>query len=88
MPKLFIGNIPFAADVSDLRRWVEIHGFTVQSAKIVIHRGTGQSRGFGFVEVEADDSRFQQIITALDHQRMGDRILNVREAQKKANQTS
>lgn len=55
--KLYVGNLPYSADDESLR--AHFAGFgTVESASVVIDRESGQSRGFGFVEVaegEADD---------------------------------
>ena len=48
MSKLFVGNIPHAAD-SALQGWVQSQGFKVESAQVIRDRSTGHSRGFDFV---------------------------------------
>jgi cold-inducible RNA-binding protein len=52
--KLFVGNLPWSVGDLQLEDLFSPHG-TVQSAKVVMDRDTGRSRGIGFVEMEADD---------------------------------
>ena len=47
---IYVGNLPYSAADSDLRELFEAYG-TVSSARVIIDRYTGQSRGFGFVEM-------------------------------------
>jgi len=79
MPKLFIGNIPHASSDTELQEWVESQGFQVESAQIIYDRSTGQSRGFGFVELN-EEWKLKDAINALNGQRMGGRVLTVNEA--------
>jgi len=79
MPKLFVGNIPHAASDGELQQWVESQGFQVESVQIIRDRSTGQSRGFGFVELP-DGAKVREAIASLNGQRMNGRVLTVNEA--------
>jgi RNA recognition motif-containing protein len=79
MPKLFVGNIPHASSVLELRQWVESRGFNVDSVEIIYDRITGKSRGFGFVAL-SDPGNLQTAISVLNGRRMGGRVLTVNEA--------
>ena len=52
--RLFVGNLPFSVGEEDLENSFSDHG-TVVSAVIIRDRETGQSRGFGFVEMETEE---------------------------------
>ena len=75
--KMYVGNLPYSVDDAELESMFEEHG-PVLSAKVVMDRETGRSRGFGFVEMESDDAR--KAIDALDGADMGGRPLRVNEA--------
>jgi len=79
MPKLFVGNIPHASSDGELQQWVESQGVQVESVQIIRDRSTGQSRGFGFVELP-ESAKVQEAIASLNGQRMGGRVLTVNEA--------
>src|SRR5579884_2444296 len=51
--KLYVGNLPFNATEDSLRE-VFAQAGTVQSAKIIMDRDTGRSKGFGFVEMSTE----------------------------------
>jgi cold-inducible RNA-binding protein len=51
--KLYVGNLPFNASDESLNEVFSQAG-TVQSAKIIMDRDTGRSKGFGFVEMSSD----------------------------------
>ena len=76
--KLYIGNLSYDVSSSDLETLLSPHG-TVQSAEVIMDRSTGQSKGFGFVEMNSD-AEAQAAITALDGQDHGGRALKVNEA--------
>ena len=76
--KLYIGNLSYDVSSSDLEALLSPHG-TVQSAEVITDRSTGQSKGFGFVEMDSD-AEAQAAITALDGQDHGGRALKVNEA--------
>jgi RNA recognition motif-containing protein len=81
MKKLFVGNLSFSATEQSVRTLFEAHG-TVDSVSIVTDRDTGQSRGFGFVEMP-NNSQAEQAIAALNGTDLDGRALNVNEARPK-----
>ena len=76
--KLYVGGIAFSTTSEGLRQHFTQSG-TVVSASIVTDQFSGQSRGFGFVEMSSD-SEAQAAITALNGAEMGGRTLTVNEA--------
>ncbi len=76
--KIYVGNLPFSATSESLNEMFAKFG-TVQSAKIVMDRDTGRSKGFGFVEMSSD-SEAQAAIEKLNGQDNGGRALVVNEA--------
>ena len=62
--KLFVGGIPWAATDEDLQNLFAEHG-NVESARIIMYKFTGKSRGFGFVEMSTDEEA-QKAIEALN----------------------
>jgi RNA recognition motif-containing protein len=76
--KLYVGGLPYAATETQLTTLFAAHG-TVASARVIADKFTGQSRGFGFVEM-ASDAEAQAAITALNGAEMGGRTLTVNEA--------
>ena len=80
--KLYVGNLGYGVSSSDLEQMFAAHG-TVDSAQVIEDRSTGQSKGFGFVEM-GSDSEAQAAITALNGQDHGGRALTVNEAKPRA----
>ena len=76
--KLYVGNLNFDVSSSDLDSMLAAHG-TVLSADVISDRDTGQSRGFGFVEMDSA-AEADAAITALNGQDHGGRALKVNEA--------
>ena len=76
--KIYVGGLPYSATEQQLSDLFATHG-GVASARIITDKFTGQSRGFGFVEM-ASDSEAQAAITALNGSDMGGRTLTVNEA--------
>ena len=76
--KLYVGGLPYSATEQQLSDLFAAHG-TVASARIITDKFTGQSRGFGFVEMSSD-SEAKAAITALNGSDMGGRTLTVNEA--------
>ncbi len=83
--KLYIGNLSYDVSSSDLEALLSPHG-TVQSAEVIMDRSTGQSKGFGFVEMDSD-AEAQAAISALDGQDQGGRALKVNEAKPREPRT-
>ena len=75
---IFVGNLPFSATEADLKDLFAEYG-TVDSTAIINDRETGQSRGFGFVELGAE-ARAQDAIRDLDGTELKGRNINVNEA--------
>src|ERR1700729_3825154 len=76
--KLYVGNLSYSVDSSELEQLFAAHGQVV-SAQIINDRDTGRSKGFGFVEMNSD-SEAQAAIAALNGQQHGGRALTVNEA--------
>ncbi len=76
--KLYIGNLSYDVSSSDLEALLSPHG-TIESAEVITDRSTGQSKGFGFVEM-GSDAEAQTAISAMDGQEQGGRALKVNEA--------
>lgn len=79
--KLYVGNLAYGVSSSDLEQLFSNHG-SVDSANVITDRSTGQSKGFGFVEMSSD-SEAEAAIAALDGQDFGGRALKVNEARPK-----
>jgi hypothetical protein len=71
--KLYVGNLSYNTTSSDLETLCSAHG-TVQSAEVIQDRDTGQSKGFGFVQM-GGDAEAQAVITALNGHQMDGRAL-------------
>ncbi len=76
--KLYVGNLPYGVSSSDLQQLLGQYG-TVVSAEVISDRMTGQSKGFGFVEMSSDEEA-KAAISALDGQPHNGRTLTVNEA--------
>lgn len=74
---LYVGNLPWTVTNDDLSQAVAQYS-EVLSARIATDRETGRSRGFGFVEVPADNA--QAVIDALNGAEWAGRALTVNEA--------
>ena len=80
--KVYVGGLPYSATQTELTDLFSTHG-TVQSANVISDKFTGQSRGFGFVEMSSP-SEAQAAITALHSTEMDGRTLTVNEAKPMA----
>ena len=76
--KLYVGNLPYSIRDNDLQQLFAQHG-NVSSAKVMMERETGRSKGFGFVEM-GSDAEAQAAIAGLHGKDMGGRALVVNEA--------
>lgn len=80
--RIYVGNLAWAVSSADLQDLFGQYG-TVRSAEVVSDRQTGQSRGFGFVEMETNEGT-DEAIRALNGMQFEGRPLTVNEAQPKA----
>jgi RNA recognition motif-containing protein len=76
--KLYVGGLPYSVTDGQLQEIFSAHG-TVESAKVIADKFTGQSRGFGFVEM-GSGSEAQAAISALNGTQYEGRSLVVNEA--------
>jgi RNA recognition motif-containing protein len=74
--KLYVGNLPYSFRDNDLEQTFGQFG-AVQSAKVMMERDTGRSKGFGFVEM-GSDAEAQAAIQGVHGQNFGgrDRVVN------------
>jgi RNA recognition motif-containing protein len=80
MTTIYVGNLPFTATEDDVKALFAQHG-RVESVKLINDRETGRPRGFGFVDMPANEA--QAAIQALSGFQMGGRALRVNEAQER-----
>lgn len=76
--KLYVGNLSYSVTASELQEMFSEFGQVV-SAEVIEDRHTGQSKGFGFVEMSSDEDA-QSAVAALDNREHGGRTLKVNEA--------
>ena len=76
--KLYVGNLPYSVRDQDLEQAFGQFG-AVTSAKVMMERDTGRSKGFGFVEM-GSDAEAQDAINGMNGQSLGGRSLVVNEA--------
>jgi RNA recognition motif-containing protein len=76
--KLYVGNLPYSVRDQDLEQAFSPFG-QVNSAKVMMERETGRSKGFGFVEM-GNDAQAQAAIEGMNGQSMGGRNVVVNEA--------
>lgn len=81
--KLYVGNMSYDVNNSDLEQMFGKHG-TVESAQIINDRSSGRSKGFGFVEMSSDNEA-DAAMAALDGKDCGGRELKVNEARPQVN---
>jgi RNA recognition motif-containing protein len=80
MKKLYVGNLPWSVNDSELEALFAPVGQVI-SARVITDRDTGRSRGFGFVEM--DDSGAAKAIAELNGKDVGGRPLRVNEANER-----
>jgi len=76
--KLYVGNLPYSVRDEDLQQSFGQFG-AVTSAKVMMERDTGRSKGFGFVEM-GSDAEAQAAIAGMNGQSLGGRSITVNEA--------
>jgi RNA recognition motif-containing protein len=78
-PRLFVGNLAHSITDGALNDFVVNAGFQVTSATVICDRMTGESRGFGFIEL-AEGENVASVIQGLNGQTLEGRRLTVNEA--------
>ena len=76
--KLYVGNLPYSFRDDDMQQAFSQFG-NVTSAKVMMERDTGRSKGFGFVEM-GSEAEAQAAIKGMNGQQHGGRALVVNEA--------
>jgi cold-inducible RNA-binding protein len=79
--RLYIGNLPYSMTDEGLEEAFAPHG-ELASARVIIDRDTGRSRGFGFVEYSSDDEG-KAAMQAMDGHEVDGRPLRVNEAHER-----
>lgn len=85
MTNIFVGNLSYDTTNSDLETAFGAFG-VVERASVVRDRDSGQSRGFGFVEM-SNANEATQAISVLNGQDLNGRSLNVNEARPRESRT-
>lgn len=80
--KIYVGNLPYSSTDQSLMDAFSQHG-TVESAKVIIDRDSGRSKGFAFVEMSSS-SEAAASISQLNGTQMDGRAINVSEAKPQA----
>lgn len=76
--KLYVGNLPYSITEGDLESMFTEHG-SVDSARLILDRASGRSKGFGFVEMSSDEEA-ENAISALNGKELDGRAIVVNEA--------
>jgi RNA recognition motif-containing protein len=76
--KLYVGGLAYSVNDSELEKIFAEYG-TISSAKVITDRDSGQSKGFGFVEM-SDDAEAKAAMAALNGKELSGRSLMVNEA--------
>ncbi len=84
--RIYVGNLPYSVGEDELREMFAPFG-QVASANVITDRDSGQSKGFGFVEM-ASSTEAQAAIAGLNGKEMNGRALTVNEARPRADRDS
>ncbi|MEK6543729.1 MAG: RNA-binding protein [Elusimicrobiota bacterium] len=84
--RLYVGSLPFSTTEEELRSLFSACG-NVESAKVIMDRYTGRSKGFGFVEM-IDENGAQQAISKMNGAEVGTRKIMVSEAKPLENRAA
>jgi RNA recognition motif-containing protein len=79
---IYVGNLSFDVDEEELRNAFEEFG-KVESVKVIKDKYSGQSRGFGFIEI-ADKAEAQSAVKGLNGKELKGRALSVNEARPRS----
>ena len=80
--KLYVGNLPFSATEQSLQSTFSKHG-TVESVSLITDRDSGQSKGFGFIEMRTN-AEANAAISELNGTTLDGRAIKVNEAKPQA----
>ena len=80
--KLYVGNLPFSAEESEIRSLFEQSDRTVHEVKLITDRDIGRPRGFGFVQMGSNEEA-DSAIRELNGYEFGGRALTVNEARER-----
>ena len=84
--KLYVGNLSYDVDDKTMEELFAAYG-TVESADVINDRRTGQSKGFGFVEMSSNEEA-KAAISGLDSKEHGGRALRVNEAKPREDRSA
>lgn len=84
--RIYVGNLPYSVDNQQLAEIFGEYG-QVEEAVVVTDRDSGQSKGFGFVQM-AVDAEALNAIAQLNGTQLGNRTLRVNEAQPRTDRPS
>jgi RNA recognition motif-containing protein len=76
--RIYVGNLPYSTDDAQLQQLFSSFG-SVVDARVITDRNTGQSKGFGFVEMSTEDEA-RNAIAGLNGTMIGNRALRLDEA--------
>ena len=79
MKKLFVGNLPYQATEASLQDWLTQLGVRADSVRFIRDKFSGESRGFGFIEIE-NDGEAERAVQSCNNQDFLGRTLVVNEA--------
>ena len=79
MARLFVGNLPYSANESDIQNFFTQAGFSVDNVDVMRDRFSGEARGFGFVEIN-DEGQAQAAIQSCNGKDLMGRTLVINEA--------
>jgi RNA recognition motif-containing protein len=80
--KIYVGNLSYSMDDQSLTTLFSAHG-TVESARVIMDRDSGRSKGFAFVEMSSDEEA-SAAIEKLNGTEQSGRVMNVSEAKPMA----
>jgi RNA recognition motif-containing protein len=83
MARLFVGNLPYSANETDVQNFFTDAGYTVDSVNVMRDRFSGEARGFGFVEIN-DEQQAQGAVAACNGKDLMGRALVINEARPMA----
>lgn len=79
MARLFVGNLPYSANETDLQNFFAQAGYTVDTVDVMRDRFSGEARGFAFVEIH-DETAAQQAVQNCNGRELQGRALVINEA--------